>query len=81
MNYEEQMHLDFNSANCVVHVACVCLIVVLRSQFRRVLSELDLSKLITELEWLVLWKKFNVQVGGRHDYDYLSFCHTINSIK
>ena len=48
---------------------------VSRSQFRRVLSELELAGLVpTEQEWLCLFNKFAVKIGGRDDVNYIAFC-------
>ncbi|XP_011673543.2 uncharacterized protein LOC594672 [Strongylocentrotus purpuratus] len=50
---------------------------VSRSQFRRVLSELELAPLVNEVELDVLWKKFEITIGGKFDVDYCSFCDLI----
>ena len=51
---------------------------VSRSQFRRVLNELDLACLVpTEQEWICLWEKFDVKVGGKDDVNYIAFCDMI----
>ena len=51
---------------------------VSRSQFRRVLSELALASLVaTEQEWVCLWEKFDVKVGGKDDVNYSAFCDMI----
>lgn len=56
-----------------VNTACVS-----RSQFRRVLNELELAGLApTETEWNCLWEKFSTQVGGREDVNYLAFCDVV----
>ena len=48
------------------------------SQFRRVLSELELACLVaTEQEWVCLNKKFDVKVGGKDDVNYIAFCDII----
>lgn len=46
---------------------------VTRSQFRRVLSELQLESMINELEMDLLVKTFQVKVGGRFDVNYIAF--------
>ena len=54
---------------------------VSRSQFRRVLSELELASLVaSEQEWVLLWKKFDVKVGGKDDVNYNAFCDMIYEI-
>ncbi|XP_022079913.1 uncharacterized protein LOC110973400 [Acanthaster planci] len=50
---------------------------VSQSQFRRVLSELELGSLVNETEFQVLYKKFDVKVGGKDDINYIAFCDTI----
>lgn len=51
---------------------------VSRSQFRRVLSELELDKLVaTEQEWKCLYNVFDVKIGGKNDVNYNGFCDTI----
>ena len=51
---------------------------VSRSQFRRVLCELELASLVpTEQEWVCLWQKFDVKVGGKDDVNYIAFCDMI----
>ena len=50
---------------------------VSRSQFRRTLSELGLSSLISEQEFQVLNEKFDVKIGGRDDVNYIAFCHLV----
>lgn len=51
---------------------------VTEKQFIRVLDDLSLLSLINGIEKSSLFKKFRVQVGGRQDIDYLSFCHRVN---
>ncbi len=50
---------------------------VSRSQFRRVLTELELGNLVTQVEMELLWKKFHIQVGGKDDVNYNAFCDYI----
>jgi Ca2+-binding EF-hand superfamily protein len=50
---------------------------VSQSQFRRVLSELELGSLVNETEFQVLYKKFDVKVGGKDDMNYIAFCDII----
>ncbi|CAH1794695.1 unnamed protein product [Owenia fusiformis] len=50
---------------------------VSRSQFRRVLSELELGSLVNEQEFGLLYKKFDVKVGGKDDVNYIAFCDLI----
>eukprot|EP00106_Octopus_bimaculoides_P000016 XP_014767458.1 PREDICTED: uncharacterized protein LOC106867177 [Octopus bimaculoides] len=45
-----------------------------RSQFRRVLVELDLGSYFTERELEIICKKFKVRVGTRDDVHYIAFC-------
>lgn len=45
-----------------------------RSQFRRVLVELDLGSYFTEQELNIICKKFQVRVGSRYDVHYIAFC-------
>lgn len=54
---------------------------VSRSQFRRVLSELELAGLVaTEQEWGCLFDKFDVKVGGKDDVNYIAFCDMIYNL-
>ena len=49
-----------------------------RFQFRRVLNELELAPLVhNEQEWLALYEKFLVKIGGKLDVNYNVFCDTI----
>jgi Ca2+-binding EF-hand superfamily protein len=57
-----------------VHIGSVS-----RTQFRRVLNELELSSLVSEHEFKVLYKHFDVNVGGRDDVNYIAFCDMINT--
>lgn len=51
---------------------------VSRSQFRRVLNELELASLVaTEQEWVCIYNKYDVKVGGKNDVDYIRFCDRI----
>jgi len=48
---------------------------VSRSQFRRVLCELELAALVSsEQEWICLYEKFGIKVGGKDDFNYNAFC-------
>lgn len=51
---------------------------VSRGQFHRVLSELDLGGLVSRREFAVLYQKFDVIIGLKHDFNYISFCDMIN---
>lgn len=51
---------------------------VSRSQFHRVLSELDLGSLVSMREFLAIKKKFDVVLGYKHDFNYIGFCDMIN---
>eukprot|EP00795_Rhopilema_esculentum_P008232 gene8232-14169_t len=51
---------------------------VSRSQFHRVLSELELGSLVSAREFDVLYKKFDIMIGGKHDFNYIGFCDMIN---
>ncbi|CAI9726336.1 Hypothetical predicted protein [Octopus vulgaris] len=48
-----------------------------RSQFRRVLVELELGSYFTERELEIICKKFKVRVGSRDDVHYIAFCDFI----
>ncbi|KAK3583614.1 hypothetical protein CHS0354_039437 [Potamilus streckersoni] len=50
---------------------------VSRSQFRRVLTELELSSLVSQQEFELLWKQFDVKIGGKDDVNYIAFCEMI----
>ncbi|XP_064617922.1 uncharacterized protein LOC135482031 [Liolophura sinensis] len=50
---------------------------VSRSQFRRVLSELQLNSLVSEQEYELLWQQFDVKIGGKDDMNYIAFCDNI----
>lgn len=50
---------------------------VSRSQFCRVLSGLDLGSMVSQREFLVLYKKFEVKVGYQNDVNYNAFCDMI----
>jgi len=52
---------------------------VSRSQFHRVLSELELVGLVSEREFQTLYDKFDAVIGGKHDFDYVDFCHQVNA--
>ena len=47
---------------------------VSRSQFHRVLSELEMGGLLSEQEFRVIFKKFNMTRGGKNDVNYVAFC-------
>ena len=51
---------------------------VSRSQFRRVLGELELGSLVSEHEFKVLYKRFDVRVGGKDDVNYIAFCAMVS---
>jgi Ca2+-binding EF-hand superfamily protein len=51
---------------------------VTRSQFHRVLSELEMGGLVNAMEFQILYRKFDVRVGGRNDVNYISFCQMID---
>lgn len=46
-------------------------------QFHRVLSELGLGGLVNALEFGILYRKFDVKVGGRIDVNYIAFCEMV----
>lgn len=50
---------------------------VSRFQFRRVLSELQLESMLTEMDFVLMWKQFHVQVGGSDDINYIAFCEMV----
>ena len=47
-------------------------------QFHRVLSELEMGGLVNAMEFQILYRKFDVRVGGRNDVNYISFCQMID---
>lgn len=53
---------------------------VSRSQFRRVLSELELGSLVNEQEFGLLYQKFDVKIGGKDDVNYIAFCDMIYDV-
>ncbi|XP_002741846.1 uncharacterized protein LOC100373451 [Saccoglossus kowalevskii] len=50
---------------------------VSRSQFRRVLTELELSSMVNEREFQILYKKYDVKIGDKDDVNYIAFCDNI----
>ncbi|BFZ03633.1 hypothetical protein BsWGS_06672 [Bradybaena similaris] len=50
---------------------------VSRSQFRRVLTTLGLANVATDTDFILLAKRFQTQVGGRTDVNYIAFCKSI----
>ena len=42
------------------------------------LSELELGGLVNSLEFVLLYRKFDVKVGGRNDVNYYAFCEMID---
>ena len=46
-------------------------------QFHRVLSELELGCLVNTLEFGILYRKFDMKVGGRIDVNYIAFCEMV----
>jgi len=50
---------------------------VSRSQFRRVLTELELGSLVTQQDFELLWQQFDVKIGGKDDVNYIAFCDMI----
>ena len=53
---------------------------VTKSQFRRVLNELELASMVGEREWTCLFNKFDVVVGGKGVVDYNAFCDEIYNL-
>ena len=51
---------------------------VSRSQFHRALSEMELGSLVSAREFEVLYKRFNVVVGLKNDFNYIAFCDMVN---
>ena len=47
-------------------------------QFHRVLSELELGGLISEMEFAIIYRQFGVRVGGRTDVNYNLFCAMVD---
>ena len=52
---------------------------VSRSQLHRVLSELELGSLVSAREFHVLYEKFDIVIGGKHDFNYTQFCDVLNN--
>lgn len=50
---------------------------VSRSQFRRVLTELELGGLVSQQDFELLWQQFDVKIGGKDDVNYIAFCDII----
>lgn len=49
-----------------------------KSQFRRVINTIGLGELVpTETEWNCLSNKFNMPIGGREDFNYVTFCDVV----
>ncbi|CAK8698532.1 unnamed protein product [Clavelina lepadiformis] len=53
---------------------------VSRSQFHRVLGELEMGSLLSEQEFRVIFTKFNVRIGGKNDVNYIPFCDRVYEI-
>lgn len=54
---------------------------VTQSQFRRVLCELELARMVPgEHEWVALQQMFGVRIGGKVMMNYNAFCDAIYSI-
>ena len=47
------------------------------NQFRRVLNDLNLITLLTELELEAIIKKYSIRIGTNDDVNYVSFCDKI----
>lgn len=47
------------------------------NQFRRVLNDLNLVSLLTELELESIIKKYSIRIGTNDDVNYVSFCDKI----
>ncbi|KAK3798859.1 hypothetical protein RRG08_050238 [Elysia crispata] len=50
---------------------------VSQSQFRRVLMELELASLASDTDVKLIWRKYQMQVGGRTDVNYIAFCEKV----
>lgn len=50
---------------------------VSRSQFRRVLTELELGTLVSHEDYELLWQQFDVKIGLKDDVNYIAFCDMI----
>ena len=50
---------------------------VSRSQFHRVLSELEMGGLLNEQEFRLIFIKFGIRRGAQFDVNYMSFCETV----
>ncbi|CAG5122336.1 unnamed protein product [Candidula unifasciata] len=71
--YKERIQLfpmfeDYDS----VHTGAVS-----KSQFRRVMSTLGFANVASDTEFELLGKKFQAQVGGRTDVNYIALCKSI----
>lgn len=53
---------------------------VSRSQFRRVLTELELGSLVSQQDFELLWQQFDVKIGGKDDVNYIAFCDMIYNL-
>jgi Ca2+-binding EF-hand superfamily protein len=51
---------------------------VTRSQFHRVLSELEIGGLVNGLEFEMIYKKFAIELGRRLDVNYIEFCRMVD---
>ena len=51
-----------------------------RSHFYRVLMQLQLGHLFTDKELKIIYKKFNVRIGTRDDFNYIAFCDAIYAL-
>ena len=76
-----QLYTIMCGVMCVCVCVCVCagllLLLLFPTQFHRVLSELELGGLMSAMEFGIIYRKFGVQVGGRNDVNYNSFCGMI----
>ncbi len=48
------------------------------TQFHRVLSELELGGMVSFLEFGLLYRKFDVKIGGSSVVNYIAFCDMVN---
>ena len=42
------------------------------------LSELEMGGMVNAMEFQILYRKFDVRVGGRNDVNYITFCQMID---
>eukprot|EP00117_Sycon_ciliatum_P041916 scpid16142/ scgid5850/ len=53
---------------------------VTQAQFFRVMNQLGLAGCTAPTWWDLLLRRFRMDVGGRRDFNYLAFAHTLNQL-